>query len=88
MAYVADPAPDTDLTDPDDTRALVRAFVLPGILALRESTGEPSPQPSTNQPVHRVHHVHHVHHVHTSTTFTHTNQGGSAMTTVDDDQRC
>jgi len=36
MAYVADPAPDTDLTDPEDTRALVRTFVLPGILALRE----------------------------------------------------
>jgi AcrR family transcriptional regulator len=37
LAYLADPAPGTDLTDPDDTRALVRAFVLPGILALRES---------------------------------------------------
>jgi AcrR family transcriptional regulator len=37
MAYMADPAPDTDLTDPDDTRSLVRMFVLPGILALRES---------------------------------------------------
>jgi len=36
LAYMADPAPDTDLTDPDDTRALVRTFVLPGILALRE----------------------------------------------------
>jgi AcrR family transcriptional regulator len=35
LAYVADPAPGTDLADPDDTRALVRAFVLPGILALR-----------------------------------------------------
>jgi hypothetical protein len=35
MAYCSDPAPGTDLTDPDDTRALVRAFVLPGILALR-----------------------------------------------------
>jgi AcrR family transcriptional regulator len=38
LAYVADPAPGTDLTDPDDTRALVRAFVLPGILALRASS--------------------------------------------------
>jgi AcrR family transcriptional regulator len=37
LAYMADPAPDTDLTDPDDTRTLVRTFVLPGILALRES---------------------------------------------------
>jgi AcrR family transcriptional regulator len=35
MAYVADPAPGTDLTDVDDTRDLVQAFVLPGILALR-----------------------------------------------------
>ena len=35
MAYMADPAPDTDLTDPDDTRDLVQRFVLPGILALR-----------------------------------------------------
>ena len=35
LAYVADPAPDTDLTDPEDTRDLVRRFVLPGILALR-----------------------------------------------------
>jgi AcrR family transcriptional regulator len=41
LAYLADPAPDTDLTDPDDTRALVRAFVLPGILALRESADDP-----------------------------------------------
>jgi hypothetical protein len=37
LAYMADPAPDTDLADPDDTRALVRAFVMPGILALRET---------------------------------------------------
>lgn len=35
LAYMADPAPDTDLADPDDTRALVRTFVMPGILALR-----------------------------------------------------
>jgi AcrR family transcriptional regulator len=35
MAYCANPAPDTDLTDPEQTRALVRRFVLPGILALR-----------------------------------------------------
>jgi AcrR family transcriptional regulator len=38
LAYVSDPAPDTDLTNPVDTRSLVRTFVLPGILALREST--------------------------------------------------
>jgi AcrR family transcriptional regulator len=35
MAYIADPSPDTDLTDPADARDLVRTFVLPGILALR-----------------------------------------------------
>jgi AcrR family transcriptional regulator len=38
LAYMADPSPDTDLTNPEDTRALVRTFVLPGILALREPT--------------------------------------------------
>ena len=38
VTYVADPAPDTDLSDPEDTRALVRAFVMPGILALRSAT--------------------------------------------------
>ncbi len=38
LAYVADPAPDTDLAVPDDTRALVRTFVMPGILALRATT--------------------------------------------------
>jgi AcrR family transcriptional regulator len=35
MAYCSAPGPATDLTDPADTRSLVRAFVLPGILALR-----------------------------------------------------
>jgi AcrR family transcriptional regulator len=35
LAYCADQRPATDLTDPDATRGLVRAFVLPGILALR-----------------------------------------------------
>jgi AcrR family transcriptional regulator len=42
LAYLGDPAPDTDLADPADTRALVRTFVLPGILALRTTT-PPSP---------------------------------------------
>ena len=63
LTYVADPAPGTDLADPDDTRSLVRAFVLPGILALREpseefsrvSSTEPQPstesQPSTDPPL-------------------------------------
>jgi AcrR family transcriptional regulator len=51
LTYLADPAPGTDLSDPEDTRALVRAFVMPGILALRSasntSTSIPS-DPSTN----------------------------------------
>jgi AcrR family transcriptional regulator len=42
LAYVADPAPGTNLSDPEDTRQLVRAFVLPGILALRNSAEERS----------------------------------------------
>jgi AcrR family transcriptional regulator len=48
MAYVSDPAPGTDLTEPEDTRDLVRAFVLPGILALR-STSAATP-PTANPP--------------------------------------
>jgi AcrR family transcriptional regulator len=47
LTYVSDPAPGTDLADPDDTRSLVRAFVLPGILALREPSEEFSPVSST-----------------------------------------
>ena len=43
MAYCSDPSPHTDLTDPADTRALVRTFVLPGILALRLEAGGASP---------------------------------------------
>lgn len=35
LAYCSDQTPATDLTDPAATRALVRSFVLPGILALR-----------------------------------------------------
>jgi AcrR family transcriptional regulator len=43
VAYMSDRHPTTDLTDPDETRALVRAFVLPGVLALRlEATGAPA----------------------------------------------
>jgi AcrR family transcriptional regulator len=38
FAYLADPAPGTNLADPEDTRALVRTFVMPGILALRATT--------------------------------------------------
>jgi AcrR family transcriptional regulator len=40
LAYLYDDEPGTDLVDPDDTRALVRAFVLPGILALRVQTAD------------------------------------------------
>jgi AcrR family transcriptional regulator len=46
LSYLQHPECSTDLTDPEDTHALVRAFVLPGILALR--TGPPSP--STSRP--------------------------------------
>ena len=50
VAYMSDRNPTTDLTDPDETRALVRAFVLPGVLALRlEATGAPASLP--NQPL-------------------------------------
>jgi AcrR family transcriptional regulator len=43
LAYLADPAPGTDLTDPGDTRSLVRTFVMPGILALRAASGTDAP---------------------------------------------
>jgi len=49
VAYLADPAPGTDLADADDTRALVRAFVMPGILALRATPSSPS---SPSSPIH------------------------------------
>jgi AcrR family transcriptional regulator len=50
FAYLADPAPGTDLTDPEDTRALVRAFVMPGILALRATTSTASTTPNHSTP--------------------------------------
>jgi AcrR family transcriptional regulator len=50
LAYLADPAPGTDLSDADDTRALVRAFVMPGILALRATTATPSVTSSRTRP--------------------------------------
>ena len=58
LAYLADPAPGTDLTDPDDTRALVRTFVLPGILALRAPSetffpSVPTRPPATHHPPQR-----------------------------------
>jgi AcrR family transcriptional regulator len=44
LAYCTDQSPAaTDLTDPAATRALVRAFVLPGILALRVEAGSERP---------------------------------------------
>ena len=46
IAYLADPAPGTDLADPEDTRALVRAFVMPGLLALRATTSSPPTTPN------------------------------------------
>jgi AcrR family transcriptional regulator len=47
LAYLYDNESGTDLVDPEDTRALVRAFVLPGILALRvESAASPCSTPS------------------------------------------
>jgi AcrR family transcriptional regulator len=55
LTYLADPAPGTDLSDPGDTRALVRTFVMPGILALRSApatstaaAGTPASDPLTN----------------------------------------
>jgi AcrR family transcriptional regulator len=49
MAYCSDPSPHADLTDPADTRALVRTFVLPGILALRlEAQGASPPLRSSS----------------------------------------
>ncbi len=51
LAYTSDRNPGADLTDPDETRALVRAFVLPGILALRlEAAGSTRSSSSTHQP--------------------------------------
>jgi AcrR family transcriptional regulator len=48
MAYCSAPAPGTDLTDPADTRALVRGFVLPGILALRVDAGASASRPGAS----------------------------------------
>jgi hypothetical protein len=49
LSYLNDPEPGTDLADPDDTRALVRTFVLPGILALRYGPlSSPTSRPLTS----------------------------------------
>jgi len=42
MTYCSNPSQYADLTDPADTRGLVRTFVLPGILALRLDVVGPS----------------------------------------------
>jgi AcrR family transcriptional regulator len=48
VTYLADPAPGTDLSEPEDTRALVRAFVMPGILALRSTSASASTSTSSD----------------------------------------
>ncbi len=55
LTYVAEPARGIDVADPDDTRGLVRTFVLPGILALRAApdqapaaTGGPTTAPTAS----------------------------------------
>jgi hypothetical protein len=53
LAYCSDPSPYADLTRPADTRALVRAFVLPGILALRNDAGPSSRSISSSSRAHR-----------------------------------
>jgi AcrR family transcriptional regulator len=45
LAYCSGPPAGTDLSDPDDARALVRSFVLPGILALRVDTADSTSTP-------------------------------------------
>jgi AcrR family transcriptional regulator len=49
LAYLADPAPHVDLAQSEDTRHLVRTFVLPGILALRASAESSTPNPKPNK---------------------------------------
>ena len=66
LAYTSDRNPGADLTDPDETRALVRAFVLPGILALRLEAAGSTRSAQFHLPTNH--------------------QGGSAMTTLDNEQ--
>ena len=55
LAYCSGPQAGTDLTDADDARALVRTFVMPGILALRvDAVAGPSSSPGTH-PARRSH---------------------------------
>ena len=53
LAYCSDQTPATDLSDPMATRALVRAFVLPGILALRVDA--PGPAARSHYPPTSIH---------------------------------
>jgi len=48
LAYCSGPPAGTDLTDPNDARALVRTFVMPGILALRVEAARTSSGPGSN----------------------------------------
>ena len=75
LAYCSGPPAGTDLTDADDARALVRTFVMPGILALRlDAAGTSShPRPDAGTQF-------------SQTTHQTTHQGGSTMTTLDDDR--
>jgi AcrR family transcriptional regulator len=47
LAYCSGPPAGTDLTDADDARALVRTFVMPGILALRVDAAGSSSIPTS-----------------------------------------
>jgi AcrR family transcriptional regulator len=49
LAYLYDDGSGTDLADPRDTRSLVRAFVLPGILALRVESGSAACPPPASR---------------------------------------
>ena len=77
LAYCSDPSPYADLSDRADTRALVRAFVLPGILALRIDAG------SSSRPFHSIQ-FQPCRQFHPTNATNH--QGGGAMTTLDDNK--
>jgi len=51
LAYCSDQTPATDLTDAAATRALVRTFVLPGILALRVEAGSEGGTDLSSSPI-------------------------------------
>ena len=71
LAYCSGPPAGTDLADPDDARALVRAFVLPGILALRVDADGRTPNFRSST-------------MSTNSSATNHYQGGGTMTTLDD----